>query len=321
MYNISVIIPVIEEFKDLNKIIQSVLNQNYQDFQVIVVSNCKIEKPVVDPRIQYINLYYAKNIPELLNKSINYINTELTCFINPNDLLLYNALELRLQKFRNNHALVACYGFGFDTDCDYQVKCNHNYEYFYNNENLPSNNLKSVLQGDIRPTISSLMIKTEILKQLCFNENLKFNYDWDFFIKLFKSFGDNTYQLKEAIYLSKNEAETVKQYNKSFFIKYVKETLSILDTFFEETLLYKPIEAKYKIYKDNYSRFFTALTEHFPGDHLLRIYLLTSYIRKNNEFGNKILDFWFLSLLLNSLIATNKSEVLKNLNLSKKAGY
>ncbi|OGI18594.1 MAG: hypothetical protein A2287_10675 [Candidatus Melainabacteria bacterium RIFOXYA12_FULL_32_12] len=319
MYNISVVIPVEKQTKEFNKVIQSVLNQNYQDFQIIVVSSCKIDNPVINPKIQYISLYHAKSTPELLNKSIHYINSNLVCFLNPNDLLLYNALKLRYEKFIQNHSLVACYGFGIDTDLNYQVKCNQNYEYFYKNEQLPHNSLKSILSGNIRPSISSLMIKTDVLKRLNFNQNLKFNFTWDFFIKLFRNFDDNICQMQEAIYISRNEELLINEYDKSYFTKQVKETLLVLDNFFEKT--FEDNSARYKVYRDNYSHFFSILTEYYPYNYWLRVYLLTSYIRKNKELGNKILDLWFLSVLLNSIIAANKPDILNNLNMVKKASY
>lgn len=312
MEKVSIVIPYKKENAGLKKILYSVLNQNFQDFKIVIITDYNIEQTTNDSRIKYIKLPQEKNIPELLNKSINYVDTELVCFLNPNDLLLYNALKLRYEKFLEDPSLMVCYGLGLDTDLEYQVKCTKNYEFLYVNALLPENNLKSLLLDKFAPTESSIMLKTEVLNHINFNKNLKINYSWEFFIRLLQCYDNKIFRLKNAIYISKNEEAYIKQYKKSFFVKHLKETTDILDNFFNQVEINSELmELKYSIYKENYSRSFSLLIEYFPKDYWLRLYILASYIRKNTQFGNAQLDLCFLSALINSLLVIR--EPLENL--------
>lgn len=309
MAKISVILPLKNPDADLKKVVYSVLNQNFQDFHLFIIANNDINFSLGD-KISLIKLTGDYHISQLLNFGIKYADSEYICFLNPNDLLLYNALKIRFDEFQKNNKLVACYGFGIDTDIDYQVKQNQNYEYFTDqNTSLPKNNIKTVLSGDMNLSISSLMLRKNIFENIeLFNPYLKTTYSWDFIIKLFANYENEICQIKDPIYISREEECSIKQNNQKYFVEYLKESTCILDNFFNDLELTEKLkELKFQCFKNLYSYMFFILVEYFPYNFWLRFYLLISYLKKNQEFDNKLVEVWFISLLLNSLTLAKRN--------------
>lgn len=308
MAKISVIIPAKSEKSDLKKVLYSLLNQNFQDFEILVISDKDIKISLNDPKIRNIRTDNPENIPELLNESIKYINSDLVCFLNQEDLLLYNALELRYIEFLKNHDLTACYGLGFDSDLSYEIKKNQNYEYFFREEKaLPENSINSVLCGDIFPSVSSLMIKTKAFRKLEYNTSLDIVYAWDFFIRLFEYYKGNIIQINEPVYISRELNAAIAGNKRKYFINCLKESTKVLDIYFSGQNNSEKLNLdKYYCYKSLYYSFLFLLIEYFPFSYLSRIHLLVLYFQKNSELEGRLFDLQFLSMLLNSLIIAGK---------------
>jgi len=312
MAKISVIIPVKNPASDIKKVVYSVLNQNYQDFQLLIVTNDDINLPF-NNKISVIKFTNEYNTPQLLNLGVKQSNSEYICFLNPNDLFLYNALKLRYEKFQKNSNPIACYGFGIDTDINYQVKKNQNYEYFTKKDvNLPDNDIKTALSGDINLSISSLMVKKEVFENIEFNTYLKTTYVWDFIIRLFNNYESRICQILDPIYISSEEEYNIVYNNQKYFIEYLKESNYILDNFFNNSQVSDKFkDLNIQCFKNLYSYMFYILIEYFPHNFWLRFYLLISYLKKNKQFENKLIDFWFIATLINSLTIAKKHILTK----------
>ncbi|MDD3014052.1 MAG: glycosyltransferase family 2 protein [Candidatus Gastranaerophilales bacterium] len=312
MAKISVIIPFKNSDADIKKVVYSVLNQNFQDFHLLIVTDEDINIPF-NNKISIIKLNNEYNTSQLLNIGIKQSNSDYICFLGPNDLLLYDALKLRYEEFQRNKSLIACYAFGIDTDFDYQIKQNQNYEYFtQKNVNLPENNIKAVLSGAINLSVSSFMIKKEVFKNIEFNPLLKTTYVWDFIIRLFNNYEGEICQIFDPVYISSEEEYNIRQNNQKYFIEYLKESNYILDNFFNNLeLTDKFKDLNLQCFKNLYSYMFFILVEYFPYNFWLRFYLLVSYLKKNKQFDNKLMDFWFIGILINSLTVAKKNFLTK----------
>ena len=201
MDKITVVIPITPNMENLDKSIYSILNQNFQNYEILLVLNKNIDFPIKNTKIRTVH-EKAKNIPELLNKSIKHINTEYVTFLNPNDMLLFDALKLRITELSKNTELIGCYGLFLDLNLDYSVKKNDNYDYFFHELNPPENNYKNLLSGELTLTTSCLLIKKEILEEIQFNPELNLTYEWEFFLKLFKKHSENISRIKDPICIS-----------------------------------------------------------------------------------------------------------------------
>jgi hypothetical protein len=302
MHKISIIIPL-NTSKKINKVIYSALNQNYQDFQILIITDKNIDL-IQNKKITVIKVQKNCNIPTLLNIGIEASDSKYVCFLNPNDLLLYNALKNRYQEFQKNNDLAVCYGFGIDTDNDYQVIQNQNYQYFSDNIRLPENNIRTALSSEMDLSFSSFMIKKDILMNLKFDPALKTTYIWDFIIKLFNNYGENICQINEPVYISSEN----KYNNQSNFINYLKEANNLLDDYFKKAI--QENDFNINCFRRLYYYMFSILIEYYPSNFWLRFYLLASYLNKNKQLENKLFEFWFLCVLFNS-VTVAKNSLLK----------
>jgi hypothetical protein len=246
-----------------------------KDFNILIVTTRNISLPVSN-KIEIIRLNNEQTIPLLLNIGIKENTSEYVCFLNPNDLLLFNALKIRYEEFQKYENIAACYGLGIDTDINYQVKQNLNYEYFTQpNIILPKNDIRQILSMDINLSISSLMMKKEVSKSIEFNPFLKTTYVWDFIIRLFSNYEEKVCQISDPVYISREEEYNIKYNNQKYFIEYLKEATYILDNYFSNPDMPDKLkDLNIQCFKNLYSYLFFILVEYFPYNFWLRFYLL-----------------------------------------------
>jgi glycosyltransferase involved in cell wall biosynthesis len=97
----SIIIPLYNREKKIAKAIQSVLNQTFQDFELIVVDDCSLDNSVQivlafqekDSRIKYLKNELNLERCETRNKGILAAQGDYICFLDSDDYHLPNHLE------------------------------------------------------------------------------------------------------------------------------------------------------------------------------------------------------------------------------------
>lgn len=117
MYNkkISVIIPSYNHSKFLKKAIDSVLNQSYKDFELIILDDCS-----TDNSVKIINSYQDKRIKKYfneknsgavntLNQLINMATGEYIALLNSDDYWDEKKLEIQIEYLENNPSVAACF--------------------------------------------------------------------------------------------------------------------------------------------------------------------------------------------------------------------
>ena len=111
---ISVIIPVYNAEKYLRETIQSVLNQTYQDFEIVAVNDgstdhsLKILESISDPRLKIINKENT-GVSDTRNVALHAAMGEYICFLDADDYLSRNYLQHMYRIVENKNAdMVVC---------------------------------------------------------------------------------------------------------------------------------------------------------------------------------------------------------------------
>jgi glycosyltransferase involved in cell wall biosynthesis len=186
MKKISVIVNCHNGEKYLSKCISSILNQIYQNYEIIFFDNFssdnskKILKSFKDERIKYFYsdtkfpLYKARN--EAIKKSTG----SLIAFLDVDDWWENNFLSSKEKFFEDSK-----YDYFYSNTLMYHEKSNKFIK--YKNFSLPDGRIYEFLAKDYFIIISGLIIKKEILeKEKYFNENYNIIGDYDLMMRVSK---------------------------------------------------------------------------------------------------------------------------------------
>ncbi len=184
----SVIIPLFNKEKYIEDCINSVLQQTYQDFELIIVDDCStdhslvIVKKIVTDKIKIVNHNINKGLATTRNTGIRNANGKYITFLDADDLYTSTFLEKissLVKKFPESKIIGTNY-WKFDAQKKYTpdnlTTISENYAGYIN---FFENSYKESL---VIP--SSLVINSDLNDELkYFDENLDFFEDVDFFIK------------------------------------------------------------------------------------------------------------------------------------------
>ena len=187
MPKVSVVIPTYNRANFLPRTIKSVLNQTFQDFELIIVDDCSTDntQEVVkefqkkDDRIRYIRLDKNSGAPaHPKNIGIQNAKGEFIAFLDSDDEWLPDKIEKQLELFKKNSRLgfVSCNAFivdeGQNKKVEYKIPKSNNY-------------FLSLLETDIICSCSSVMVKKNVLDDVSyFDENFKVSDDWDMWLRI-----------------------------------------------------------------------------------------------------------------------------------------
>ncbi len=188
---VSVIIPTYNQADLLSRAIQSVLNQTFKDFELIIVDDGSTDntKKVVeqfqrqDPRIKYIWQENSGGPAKPKNTGIKHAKGEYIAFLDHDDEWLPEKLERQIELFRNsdrkNLGFVGCNVLDVDNN-----KIIRSYKI-----SKTRNTLKRLLKECFIHSSSSVIIKRSVIKEIgLFDENFKVSDDWDMWIRLAKKY-------------------------------------------------------------------------------------------------------------------------------------
>lgn len=186
---VSVIIPTYNRVHLISRAIQSVLNQSYRDFEIIVVDDCSTDVTEViikdfqeqDKRIRYIRHEKNKGGSAARNTGITSAKGDYIALLDDDDGWLPEKIEKQVIKFRNSPDKVGVIYCGF----------------FYVLEESGNIVAESVpaLRGNIYANLLKNCIlgsPTPLIRRTCFqkaglyDETLPSAQDWDMWIRLSK---------------------------------------------------------------------------------------------------------------------------------------
>jgi glycosyltransferase involved in cell wall biosynthesis len=186
---VSVVIPTYKRPDMLGRAINSVLNQTYDNIEIIVVDDNDADSEYRRETEEFLeryadvdNLLYLKhkknkNGAAARNTGINNAKGEYIAFLDDDDEWLSEKIEFQVEAIENLE-VTAVY-------CNHFVR-NNNQLYTVTAE-IKGNIYKNLLKGNCTSMTSSILIKkSELLKVNGFDERLASFQDYDLWLRLFK---------------------------------------------------------------------------------------------------------------------------------------
>lgn len=189
MPKVSVIIPTCNRPDLLPRAIKSVLNQTYQDFEIIIIDDGqeKSAESVVrqfnNPRIKYIKHETGKGGAAARNTGVKASSGEYFAFLDDDDEWLPEKLEKQTKVFDScDDSVVMVF-------CGLHARNNKNGELL--NINLPNQSgvvwpFSKTLYRCYIWTSTIMLRKTVFIQGILFDETLKKNQEWDLQLRLLK---------------------------------------------------------------------------------------------------------------------------------------
>lgn len=188
METISILIPTYNNASKIGRCIESALNQTYKDIKIIILNDGSTDntKEVVESYMKnHGNIFYYENDINRgrgysRNRILELSDTRLSCWLDSDDYMDTEKIRIQyeyFQKHENCNFLATpmmCLLSENEMEPGYS-----NYE-FIKNVNLL--NLR-MINHIPHPTV---MFKTEIAKDLKFNEKMNREEDWEFYIRLYE---------------------------------------------------------------------------------------------------------------------------------------
>lgn len=197
---VSIIIPVYNGEKYISDTIQSVIDQTYKNWELIIVDDgstdntADIVKQFNDSRISYIKKNNT-GVSDTRNVGANLAKGEILCFLDADDVWLPQNLEKKLSKLtkEQDSILVTSPMYLWDGKTDY-----HNCQIIGNN--FPVDEWKEFRElRNISIPSSALMYKNYFFEAGMFDTKISTSADFDLSIRL-RQFGKFTY-LNEPLVL------------------------------------------------------------------------------------------------------------------------
>lgn len=278
---ISVVINFHNGEKYLEKCIESVLNQNYKNFEVILWDNASIDssKKIIekfeDEKIKYFRHSSKENLYKARNRAVEVSSGELIAFLDCDDWWDKNYLSSK-EKFFDLEE----YDYFYSNVLCFYEKTNKLVK--YNHKKLPNGKIYNYLAKDYFIIISGLIIKKKILeKENFFNGFYSIIGDYDLLMRISKYANAKSFD-EPLIYYRIHENNFSKKNNKMYFEEY--------DQWF-----YNQKKLNNKLFQDNIEHFFLRLSK------LKIIHLL--YEKRNFELFVEIIKFPQLSLKFKFFLA------------------
>ncbi len=184
MPKISVVIPAYNAQSTILETIDSVLQQNFSDFELIVINDGSTDKTlelltsIKDARVK-IYSYPNGGLPAARNRGIFRSVGEFISFIDADDLWTPDKLELQLQALQKNPQAGVAYSW---TIC-----MGNNGNSFHPGvaETFQGNVYSNLLSGNFIASGSNVLIRKEAIDSVgYFDESLKSCEDWDYWLRL-----------------------------------------------------------------------------------------------------------------------------------------
>ncbi|NCU33542.1 MAG: glycosyltransferase family 2 protein, partial [Candidatus Moranbacteria bacterium] len=184
---VSVIIPTYNREKAVVRAVQSVLNQTFQDFEIIVIDDCSKDqtesaiRKIGDPRIQLIKHERNQGGSVARNTGVHASRGEFIAFLDSDDEWLSHKLEYQLTLLRQSTKSLGVVYSGF---------------YYVDSENVQYSQFKPFLKGDVYFGLlqgnSVMTLSTIVIRRFYWDKTQGFDpllpscQDWDLYLQLAK---------------------------------------------------------------------------------------------------------------------------------------
>lgn len=112
---VSIVIPSFNQHKFIEKSILSIINQNYDNLEIIIIDGGSTDNTIsiIKKYEKYISYWVSEKDQgqsDALNKGFKISKGEIFCWLNSDDLLLPNAINIAVNTLENNKDKDICFG-------------------------------------------------------------------------------------------------------------------------------------------------------------------------------------------------------------------
>lgn len=218
---ISIVLPAYNAEKYIDNSVNSVINQTYKNWELIIVENGSTDnttkkclKYLTDERIKLV--HSSKGVSEARNKGIETAKGEWLVFLDADDVLLENSLEILISCADKNIQLIV-------GDYDF-IKSNNSYKVITNNKSF----LKSCFKNPtIRCKVTGNMYYLPFIidKGILFDTKLIFAEDSEFMIKVILEASRIIKLNKQVYHYTYSEESTVRSKKNKKYIECFKDAI------------------------------------------------------------------------------------------------
>lgn len=204
---VSVVITSYNYDKYIKDAIESILNQSYSDFELVIIDDCstdnsvKIIKQFEDERIKFIQNEENLGLKSSMQKAISYCSGEWIAFLESDDLWLSDTLEKRLACAEKYPQVGIIFNdvleFG---DEDWLLAVKNNFDRvrkILSKKTFPKNIFYDINVHNLILTFSSVMIKRELFENVSFETPIDALLDWWLYIHI--AYNTEAYYMKDKL--------------------------------------------------------------------------------------------------------------------------
>lgn len=276
---ISIIIPVYNRAKSVIRTINSVLNQSYSDFEILVIddgSTDGIDDAMLqfdDERVIYLKLWENKGVSAARNCGLEACSGDAICFLDSDDVFGQDYLSKMATKMKLNSAQVVACLARYTGDQVRPTELQHaKYQ-------ASIKKFSFLLRGNIFP-LPCLLFSSELKVRLVFNETYKSYEDYAMLLGLHAEKIFDSYAFLPEVLVEVNDS--VDGINKNY--KNILTTLNDIEIYYNQMIMEDDVNAY------NFARNVVGI-EKRTGRNILRSRHLLTIIRYHFSLRN------FLALL------------------------
>lgn len=300
MVKVSVIVPVYNTEIYLKQCIDSLINQSFKDYEIIIINDCskgnvdEIISGYNDQKIRYIKNKVNKGIGYSRNLGIKKAKGDYVCFIDSDDYVEYDFIEKMYNKCSNDNLDMCICDFSYiyeNGNIKNEQICS------FENTNLSSNQelLTKINLGPCNKLFNKDMI---IKNKIKFSENLK--YEDLPFVAIALQTSNKIGKVNEALNI--------------FRVHENSETTTRDERVFD---IFKQLDIIREFYKDKNNKYLDDLTVS-----IIFNYTIQQRYQKYDDIRNKFIDYAFYYLEKNNIdyknIKYNRSFLKRIVEKNKK---
>lgn len=190
---VSVIIPLYNHERYITKAIESILNQSFSNFEIIIINDGSTDqseekvKLIKDTRILY-SSQENQGASYTLNKGIKLARGKYISILNSDDSYFENRLEKCIDSIESTSNMAVFTGIELINDDNQSLgsKLGQDWNSRLGEPNFQNNHsiILDLLAGNFLHTTSNLFCKKEVFFEIGFFKNLRYTHDYEFFLRL-----------------------------------------------------------------------------------------------------------------------------------------
>lgn len=297
---VSVIIPVYNVEKYLNRCVDSVINQTYKNLEIILVDdgspdNCSRLCDEYAEKDDRVNVIHKENgwLSSARNAGMDIMTGDYVTFIDSDDYVKENMIERMVELMKEHNADVVQVGYCSDENEFYNDKTDFSEKIIEGNDNI-----KAFIDGIMYVMAWGKLYHSKTIADFRFLENLRCVEDEEFGLRFYKNVNKTVLcDEKMYFYFQENQNSIMKN-----IMKNREKELLRLDTFYN---VYTLAEEREKECKWLYEYL-------FQGKVKKTLFYLKHTVRSENfklyaEFRNKLVRINKIKVLTSKLSVTDKA--------------